>query len=76
MNYSLLQSETFEKEIDDQWRTWQQHKRHYNNYVTWWGTYVKKKLGMLFIKEGTNRRRDLRQMEDFYYHAMYDALRE
>jgi hypothetical protein len=65
MNYSLLQSEAFEKEIDDQWRTWQQHKLHYNNYVTWWGTYVKKKLRMLSIKEGTNRRRDIRQMEVF-----------
>jgi hypothetical protein len=30
----------------------------------------------LFIKEGTDLTRDLRQMEDFYYRAIYDALRE
>ena len=33
-------------------------------------------IRQLFITEGTNRRRDLRQLEDFYYHAIYDALRE
>jgi len=31
---------------------------------------VKNKLRLLFIKEGTNRRRDFRQMEDFYYRAI------
>ena len=40
------------------------------------GDKREKMLRQLFIKEGANRRRDLRQMEDFYYHAIYDALRK
>ena len=76
MNSSLLQSEALGKETDDQWHTCAQHKRHYNNCVTWWEKYVKNMLRQLFIKQGTSRRRALRQMEDFYYRASYDALEE
>jgi len=76
MNSSLLRSETFDTEIDVQWAKWQKHKRFDKNSVTWWGQYVKKMIRKTFIAEGTNRRRDHKQLEDFYYHAIYGALKD
>jgi hypothetical protein len=37
--------------------------------------YVKPKIKRLFISEGTERNADRRELEDFYYPAIYDVLR-
>jgi len=76
INSSLLKSETFDTEIGVQWAKWQKQKRFYKNSVTWWGQYVKKMIRKTFIAEGTNRRRDQKQLEAFYYHTIYDALKD
>ena len=37
---------------------------------------MKQKVKHLFINEGAERNADRRRMEDFYYSAIYDVLRE
>jgi len=61
MNTTLLNGEPFRMKI--------------RGIVHWWVQYVKQKVKRLFIKEGAERNADRRRMEDFFYSAIYDALR-
>jgi hypothetical protein len=40
----------------------------------WWERVVKKQICLLFIREGTEARRDAREMENFYHACLYDLL--
>jgi hypothetical protein len=42
--------------------------------VNWWEKVAKKQLSTLFVREATERRRDERNMENFYYACIYDIL--
>jgi hypothetical protein len=51
MNVSLLDESTFQDKARMQWATWRQQKKHYPDRTAWWGRYVKRMIGLLFIQE-------------------------
>jgi hypothetical protein len=42
--------------------------------VMWWERVAKMRMKELFIQEGTVKRREETQMENFYYACLYDLL--
>jgi hypothetical protein len=62
MNTTLLKGEPFRMKI--------------RGIVHFWVQYVKQNVKRLFINEGVERNADRRRMEDLYYFAIYDVLRE
>jgi len=48
--------------------------KYYTDSVTWWERYVKEILRRSFTREGTERRRERRTVETFYYASIYDIL--
>ena len=48
--------------------------KYYSNRVMWWWRYVKGMIGQLFRSEGTDRRRNRIEMENFYCSAIYSVL--
>jgi endonuclease/exonuclease/phosphatase family metal-dependent hydrolase len=75
LNATLLEEEAFREKIHQQWVTWTQQRRNYSDWTTWWGRYTKKKIRLLCIQEGVERRRDFMQMENIYYDCICDVLR-
>ena len=41
----------------------------------WWVHYIKQKIKLIFTRESAERNADRRRMEDFYYSAIYDVVR-
>jgi hypothetical protein len=76
MNVSFLGDPHFQHRLQENWEMWRRHLKYYPNKVQWWCRYVKRMIQLLFSREGVDRRRDRVEMENFYYSAMYDALRE
>jgi hypothetical protein len=76
MNVSYLHDKTFRDDLTTRWAQWQQHKKFYPNCVLWWGRYVKRMVRQLFTSEGTNRRRDRKTLENFYYDTIYNVLQD
>jgi hypothetical protein len=76
MNTTLLNDEQFRMKIRGAWNVWKQHIQRFPDVVHRWVQYVKQKMKRLFINEGAERNPDRRRMEDFYYSAIYDVLRE
>ena len=58
------------------WAKWQQQMKHNPDRITWCKRYVKRMIRLLFIQEGSERRRDRSTMENFYYEALYAILQE
>ena len=48
--------------------------KYYPNTVLWWNSYVKKRKRQTSQREEASRNRDRKDMEDFYYTAIYHAL--
>ena len=42
--------------------------------IMWWERVAKMRIKKLFIREGTVKRREETQMENFYYACLYDIL--
>jgi len=40
--------------------------------IVWWEGVVKKQIRIFFMREGTEVRRDAREMENFYYACLYN----
>jgi exonuclease III len=56
MNTQLLTDKTFRTQIATEWRSWQTHTHYFPNKNMWWNRYVKRKLKMAFIIEGTEQK--------------------
>jgi len=76
MNVTFLNDPHFQHKIQETWETWKRHFKYYPNRVSWWCRYVKRMIQLIFSREGADRRRDRVEMENFYYSAIYDAIRE
>jgi len=76
MNVTYLNEPHFKHKIQETWETWRRHLKYYPNRILWWCRYVKRMIQLLFSREGADRRRDRVEMENFYYSAIYDAIRE
>ena len=74
MNTTLLRDNVVQQNLKIQWTKWKTHQKFYPNNVTWWERYVKPMLKRNFQREGTERRRERRTLENFYYAAIYDTL--
>jgi hypothetical protein len=74
MNLTLLRETDFRQLLQDKCEFWQKHKRYYPTIMMWWERYVKCMIRKLFTWEGTERRRDRRTMENFYYEAINTML--
>jgi hypothetical protein len=74
MNTTLLRDKVVQQNLNIQWKKWKTHQKFYPNNVTWWERYVKPMLKRNFQREGTERRRERRTLENFYYAAIYDTL--
>ena len=57
------------------WNDWSKRAKHYPTLVMWWERGVKVLIKKLFIYEGTVKRREVMQMENFYYACLYDIMR-
>ena len=76
MNVSYLSDRDFQGKVPVAWAEWKRHVHRYPDMVNWWVHYVKRKIRALFTKEGTDRNYDRVTMENFYYAAIYDLLRD
>ena len=75
MNVSLLADGGFGETIHTQWKMWQGHKKNYPTVVLWWARYVKGQIKRAFTHKGAEQRRERSNTENFYYEAMYAAIR-
>jgi hypothetical protein len=74
MNMALLREEVCPRQLTQRWSEWKKRTKHYPNMVLWWERVAKVRLKGLFIKERTERRREDKKMENFYYACLYAAL--
>jgi hypothetical protein len=52
MNASLLDKTTFKGYLQQEWYQWGKQERKYCDRVTWWKSYVKRKIRYMLSKEG------------------------
>ena len=52
-----------------------QMTKHYPSKTLWWEWHVKKRIRQTFQSEGTARNKDRKDLEEFYYAAIYHAIR-
>jgi hypothetical protein len=75
MNTTLLRDKRFQEQLWQYWADWTKQVKHYHTSVLWWEMVAKVHIKRLFIREGTERRREEKQMENFYYASLYDAVK-
>ena len=76
MNIKLLEEANFRDQLQQEWSRWKQQGKKYLNTVTWWESYVKRKIRYMFMTEGKERTPEATRMENFYYSCIYDILQE
>jgi hypothetical protein len=77
MDVSYMHEATWNDAFAAQWAIWQAHKKYYPNEAWWWWCrYVKLMIKKYFIKTATTRLHDRKQLENFYYDAIYYLLNE
>jgi exonuclease III len=74
MNIFLAQNISLQQKLRQQWIHWKEQSKYFPNIVMCWERVVKKQIRLLFIREGTEARRDAREMENFYHACLYDLL--
>jgi hypothetical protein len=70
MNSTLLDDAPFPATFKDQWGRWQRIARHYPMRVLWWERYVKVKIRQTFQREGAERNKNRKELENLYYEAI------
>jgi hypothetical protein len=50
-------------------------EKYYPNKTSWWDRYVKQRIRQTSQRESASRNHDRRDMEEFYYAAIYPAVR-
>jgi len=76
MNINLLEEANFRDQLQQEWSRWKQQRKKYLNSVTWWESYVRRKIRYMFMTKGKERAREATTMENFYYSCIYDILQE
>ena len=74
MNTALLREESFQEQLLPCWAEWPKETKNCPTMVMWWERVAKAQINKLFIREGTVKRRDETQMQNFYYACLYDML--
>ena len=60
--------------MENMWKEWGNHQKHYPDKATWWTRYVKPMIKRYFQRKGAGCRRERRTLENFYYEELHDAL--
>jgi hypothetical protein len=68
--------ENLSEQLARKWVDWTKQIKHCPKMVQWWERVVKTKLKWLFIGEGTEKRREETQMQNFYYICLYEAIKQ
>jgi hypothetical protein len=76
MKITLLKESAFREILKEQWGKWQRYTRYYPNKVIWWDTNVNRKIRQTFQREGAERNRDGREMENYYCDMIYRVIRD
>ena len=58
MNTTLLRDKSFQGQLRQYWADWTKQIKHYPTMVLWWERVTKVHIKGLFIREGTERRRE------------------
>jgi len=74
MNVALLKDMTVREQIREHWKRWQRNKIWYDNVVDWWVKAVKQQVRKLFGRLGAEKRRDERDLENFYFQCIYAII--
>jgi hypothetical protein len=74
MNVALIKEVLFRDKLLTSWMRWKQCQKYYHTVVDWWEKLTKKQLRTPFVPQGTERRRDEQNMENYYYPCIYDIL--
>ena len=76
MNISLLDDTNFRETLKLDMLKWRKIIQQYPDVVSWWDKYVKGKIRKTFQVEGAVRNTERRTLENFYYDAIYQAIRD
>lgn len=76
MNITLLDEPSFRDTIKELWSKWKRNASFYPNRVVWWDRNVKRVIRQAFQREGAMRNRDRKDLENFYYDVIYQAIRD
>jgi len=76
MKTALLRDGTFQQLLRQRWTDWSKRTQHYPTLMMWWERVAKVLIKKFFIYERTVKRREIMQMENFYYACLYDVLRQ
>ena len=74
MNIKLMAEVNFRDQLKQEWARWKQQEEKYPKSVTWWESYVKRKIRYMFMTEGKERAQVDTTMENYYYACIYDIL--
>ena len=70
MNTAMFHDVSEKVKLQHKWAIWKGKKRFYPDLTVWWVTYVKKQFRLFVRKEEAERRKNLRQMENFLYESI------
>jgi hypothetical protein len=76
MKASFLGDKNFQRQLGQKWADWRKQIKHCPNMFPWWERVVKINIRGLFTGEGTEKRCEETQMENFYYACLYEALKQ
>jgi len=74
LNAALLREKRFQEQLRQRWAEWSKQTKNYPTMVMWWERVAEVHIKKVFILEGTVKRREETQMENFYYASLYDIL--
>jgi len=74
MKTALLREESFQEQLRQRLAEWSKQTKNYPTMVMWSERVAKVHIKELFIREGTVKRREETQKENFYYACLYDIL--
>jgi hypothetical protein len=74
MNTSLLNDGAFRGTLKHLWTKWRTLVRYFPNKSVWWDRYTKKRIKTTFLRENAAQTKDRKDMEEFYYDALYHAI--
>jgi hypothetical protein len=76
LNASLMKNQQTCASVQNEWDIRKKSAHHYPSNVRWWYHLVKRRIHILFHQIGAERRKDRRNIENFYYASMYDLLQD
>ena len=76
MDARLLEEKTITEQFNILWDQLRRQKKGYPNTPLWWERSCKRRIQGFFRKVQADRRRDHRDMENFYYQCIYERLQQ